>query len=453
MKRWTAVLASAVVSAGLAAHADDAERRPAERNPGELFTQLDKNSDGQIGRDEVPDGQQRMFERLLRVGDKNADGRLSRDEFVAAMNSPELRAEQPGPGGPGGRPNPGEMFSRMDRNGDGKLTRDEIPEPARERLGPIFDRLGKDALTREDVERAMAQFGGRPGEGRPGEGRPGPEMLERLRGWDANKDGKVFPDEVPEEARPRFREMLQRMGQEFVDLERMARMIEQGGRPPMPRDGDRPRPEGDRPRPEGERPPMGREGDRPRPEGDRPPMAREGDRPRPEGAPRDGDRPRPDGAPRDGDRPRPEGAPRDGEGPPRGEGGRPPFMPRIMRELDRDNDRRLSRDELAGLMERFKEFDRNGDGYLDPQELLGPPPEGMGPGGFGPGREGGVGRPSFGPRDGEGPPRDGFRPPRDGEGPPRGAPPREGDRPAREGERPTDGRRPEPDRPQGDDRI
>jgi Ca2+-binding EF-hand superfamily protein len=482
MKRLHAALSAALLCAGQSLPADDAAPKPEA-----LFSQLDKDSNGQLAKDEVPENQVRFFERLARVGDKDEDGELSKDEFVAAMNTPEIQSrQQPGGegrpgGGPGGRPgmNPEEMFSQMDRNGDGKITRDEIPERAADRLNPIFDRLGKSELTRDELRQAMERAGGGAPGGRPGmDRRFGEEMVARLRNLDANKDGKVTLEEAPEgEARQRVQQIMDRTGRDAVDLEQFARMIaeREGGDRPRPegapeggprpemRDGDRPRPEGepgDRPRPEGDRPRP--EGDRPRPEGgfgDRPgprPEGADGDRPRPEfrdgDRPRpEGDRPRPDGDRPEGDRPRPEGdRPRpEGDRPMgrEGEGFRPGgFGPPIFGVLDGNRDGRITREEFESLAKKFGELDRNGDGHLDRAEILGFPPggpmprDGEGPRNFGP-RDG----EGFRPREGEGQPRDGFRPPMDGAGRPRdgeGRPP-EGARPQRDGE---DRPRPEGDR-------
>ena len=459
MKRLTAALTAALLSTGPVLLADDAERKPEQ-----LFNQLDKDSNGQLAKDEVPENQERFFDRLVRIGDDNEDGELSRKEFIAAMEAPEARAQaQPqegrrgGPGG--GRPQfSEEMFNRLDANGDGKLTKSELPEQAQERMGRLFDRLGKDEVTLDDLKQMQARFGeGGPPQGRRGEGRPGGgEMLARLKQMDANGDGKVTLEEAPEEARERLQRLLDRLGSDAIDLEQMARMAERGGDRPRPegREGDRPRPEardGDRPRPEA------RDGDRPRPE------ARDGDRPRPGG--REGDRPRPEGdrPPRDGDRPRPEGdrPPRDGDRPPfgrPGEGGpRGGFTPAFIRVLDTNEDGALSLGELKGVTSKFDRLDRNGDGKLDRAELMGFGPggprgmrDGEGPPrGFGPPRDGDRPRPEGREGDrrrpeGDRPPRDGDRPPRDGD-----RPPREGDRPPREGDRPPrDGDRPRPERPE-----
>lgn len=385
-----------------------------------IFKRLDKNSDGKLTASEVPEDQKRFFDRLVRLGDKNSDGELTAEEFAQA-NKPEERPNVPlgSAGGDQGRgdararfemldrnrdgkvtldevpeqfrdrvkplfdrigkqemtledflragprPEPGEMFKRLDANSDGKLTKDELPPEARERFGNLFDRLGKTEVTRDEFQQAMARLaeGGRPGA--PGEGRPmgnPDEMFGRL---DTNGDGKVSAAEAPERMRPLVEDVLRRAGKEkdgALTKEEFTANFR-----PMTREGQR-RPEGDQPSRESERRTDSaptRDGER-RADADRPREDRVRDERRPESGP-----------PREGDR-------RPGEG--RG--------PIIMRMLDTNHDGRLSKDELAKINDMFGELDRNQDGQLDLSELLGFVP--------------GEGRP--GPRDGDAGPREGGRP-------------------------------------------
>jgi len=113
---------------------------------------------------------------------------------------PEGRGPRPGgPGGPGqGRPNPEEMFKRLDKNADGKITKDEAPERMAENFDKI-DKNGDGAITQDELKPP----GG--GQGGPGGDRPNAEeMFKRL---DKNGDGKVTKDEAPERMAQHFDEL------------------------------------------------------------------------------------------------------------------------------------------------------------------------------------------------------------------------------------------------------
>ncbi|MCU0717841.1 MAG: hypothetical protein MUD03_17110 [Pirellula sp.] len=107
--------------------------------------------------------------------DKNGDGKLSMEEMRPDPSAmPNLMGrlgggEGPGPGGPQGGPALlARMFEGRDTNKDGKLSGDEIPEPMRGRLDRI-DQNGDGAISRDEVERAaemMRDRAGGPGAGR-----------------------------------------------------------------------------------------------------------------------------------------------------------------------------------------------------------------------------------------------------------------------------------------------
>lgn len=379
-------------------------------DPKESFKQFDKNGDGKLTKDELPEP---LRDRLGQVFERLGKTELTQEEWVQAAG--RFMGQGAGPGGP--RLEPGALFKQFDANGDGKLTKDEMPAEMRERMAPLLERLGKTELTQEEFTRAAAQFRGgaegRPGQnpqgrrpegaraedarpdgaaapegarrtdqtrpegGRPPLGNP-EEMFGRL---DANGDGKVTVEEVPERAKQLVTQALRRAGKDAngsLTKEEFVKNL------PTPQ--------------------RGAEGQR-RPEGDRGPEAR-----RPEGERREGDRGsetrRDEGDHRpDGDR--------------RPEGDRRPDGPRglvLIRKLDKNNDGRISKDELAKLADLFDELDTNHDGQLDPAELIGGP---MGS-----------------PRDGDGP-RSGDRPL---------------DRRVDEGRRPEGDRGPDARRPEGDRR-
>lgn len=156
--------------------------------PGEMFKRSDKNSDGKITKDEVPE---RAWEFLSKL-DKNGDDAVSEEEAKAGR-------PPGGPGGPeGGRPDGSEMFKRADKNNDGKISKDEVPEQAWDRLGKL-DKDGDDAVSREEMK-AMAGGMGKGGKGKGGKGgAPAGGSGAMFDRFDENKDGKLAEDEVPAE--------------------------------------------------------------------------------------------------------------------------------------------------------------------------------------------------------------------------------------------------------------
>jgi len=198
-----------------------------------LFTRADANGDGVITRDEaekLPPGPgpggpaaAAAFRQRVLAMDKNDDGKVSKEEFTGQpglfarfdANKDGVLSRDELPGGEavaGG----GERFRAMDKNGDGKLSRDEFAGPPQ-----VFDRFdaNKDGFLTMQEATQMA----RPGAGAPPGARPGP-MGAGLRAMDKNNDGKISKDEFTGPA-PLF-DRLDRNSDGFISTDELP-----GGRP------------------------------------------------------------------------------------------------------------------------------------------------------------------------------------------------------------------------------
>jgi len=186
----------------------------------ELFQRLDKNSDGQIAKDEIDADKARLFERLVRSGDKNDDGQLNREEFTAAIKDrPAEPAPAGAPGAGGDRPSPREIFQRFDKNGDGKLSKEEAPERMQQNWDRI-DRNSDGSVTPDELAQAFQALAR--GDGKPNPkpeapqrkpdspptaperkpevatpaGRPGLNLPPLYLALDANRDGELSAEEI-----------------------------------------------------------------------------------------------------------------------------------------------------------------------------------------------------------------------------------------------------------------
>ena len=134
---------------------------------------LDADQDGVISAGEIANAAV-----ALKALDVNNDGKLTVDE-IRPRGRGFGRGEGPGgPGGPGGG-GEGDFVERImsnDGNGDGKITREELPE----RMQRMFDRIDADGdgfIVRAEVEQMSQRFGG--GGGQRGPGGPGAQRGQR----------------------------------------------------------------------------------------------------------------------------------------------------------------------------------------------------------------------------------------------------------------------------------
>jgi Ca2+-binding EF-hand superfamily protein len=236
---------------------------PEGRGPGRgfippLMAALDADKDGEISAKEI-DGAVKALKKL----DKNEDGRLTNEELRPPMGGPggfgpmgpgdRGRGRGPneqgrgrrgsgepgrmggsGPGGPGG----GNMAQRImgfDENKDGRVTKDELPEPM-QRMLERADANQDGAIDKEEAGKMAERMGrgGPGGQGGPG-GRGGGDFVQRLMNLDRDDDGKVAKDELPEWMQERMFESGDANGDGFIDkkeAEKMAEQFQRGGGPP-----------------------------------------------------------------------------------------------------------------------------------------------------------------------------------------------------------------------------
>lgn len=212
-----------------------AQRQP---DPDAMFERLDQNRDGVLTQDELPEQRQEFFDLMLQRGDTDQDGQLTKEEFTASLGDRAGRPQfggrsQAGPGSGQGRPmrgqrlDPERMFERLDSNGDGTITADEVPQDAQRILQ--LDRDGDGVITREEISQGLP--GGRLGQPRGmapgGPGERAERMFEEL---DSNGDGRVTKDEVPDRME-QFLERFDRNGDGMVTEDEVSGQPFQGSGP------------------------------------------------------------------------------------------------------------------------------------------------------------------------------------------------------------------------------
>ena len=124
-------------------------------------------------------------------------------------------------GSPGGG-GPRALVDRIltwDTNEDGVITRDEAPERMRDRFDSI-DANGDGMLETDEIENMPL-----PSRGRGGRGGPGFDPAGRLREFDADRDGRITRDELPD----RMKRMVDRLdtnGDGVIDTAELKAMTE-----------------------------------------------------------------------------------------------------------------------------------------------------------------------------------------------------------------------------------
>lgn len=176
---------------------EDAQEHGGSAEPGivrvvdRLFSHLDVNDDDVLTSDELPAV---LMDRIAAV-DLDADGTISRDEIDVALSS-IVPARF------------GTRFGSLDDNGDGAITVDEVNDSIWDRLLPA-DADVDGAVTEQELEIYRDSLPPRQfrrlddnGDGVITEDEVNEQIWERLAEFDGDVDGAITPEEFPESRSP-----------------------------------------------------------------------------------------------------------------------------------------------------------------------------------------------------------------------------------------------------------
>jgi Ca2+-binding EF-hand superfamily protein len=190
MRKWILALAGVVAMAGVAAAQDEGGERRGRRFPqsvDDFLKAADRDGDGKLSKDEfLRESYERIranpqFARRMEQLDADKDGAISYEEFLASpmgtarfqaldkdgsgfLERAEIEAmlAERGRGGQRGRPRIQDLIARLDKDGDGKVSREEFSAAFQGREG-MFDRLDRNGDGVIDAQDVPAEGERRPG--------------------------------------------------------------------------------------------------------------------------------------------------------------------------------------------------------------------------------------------------------------------------------------------------
>ena len=165
------------------------------RDPKKFIELHDKNGDGKVTIDEFPERRHGYFKRLIERADINGDDAVTAEE-IELLNSDASR--------PGRRDRDGVnarvLFLFMDRNGDGRLSKEELIELAEElanidKDGVSFNELMAAAKRRRQVQRTLRGLD-KNGNSQISRDEAKGQVAEHFGELDSNADGQLDKEEL-----------------------------------------------------------------------------------------------------------------------------------------------------------------------------------------------------------------------------------------------------------------
>lgn len=134
----------------------------------EDFKILDRDEDGKLTKEELGE----KYAELLKLAEKEEDGTLDSKEFVEArMKHAQAAARAQMPGRRGQMPSAEDLIKQLDKNEDGKLSKEEVADnPMLTRIFAQADTDEDGFLTKDEIEKFMESR--RQGRRAPGGERP-----------------------------------------------------------------------------------------------------------------------------------------------------------------------------------------------------------------------------------------------------------------------------------------
>lgn len=143
--KHSSFIAVIVAVAGVAVSGAALAKGGGHHGPKMSFEEIDADGNGEVTKAELD----ALKDARFAAADSNGDGVLSLEEMqVRAQDQAAKRAAR--------------MLERFDKNGDGGLSKDELPQPRR--AGKMFDRMdgdGSGSISKQEFEEARMNHGGK----------------------------------------------------------------------------------------------------------------------------------------------------------------------------------------------------------------------------------------------------------------------------------------------------